>query len=226
MQCLLCHQNIHHKTSLQWLLSWQPLAHPVVCAACWQGFTRIERSTACPGCGRAQASRRLCPDCQRWPVNQPFHNVALFTYNDAMHNYFQQYKFQGDYRVRAVFATLMQTTVNQLAGDLVLTIPVTASTMMTRGFNQVTGWLTDDLNQADGLATLAQEKGVAQSQKARQERLETPQPFKLVISAEQLRHQHVILVDDIYTTGSTMRHAADLIIENGAKSVTGLTLAR
>ncbi len=128
--------------------------------------------------------------------------------------------------MRAVFATLMQTTVNQLAGDLVLTIPVTASTMMTRGFNQATGWLTDGLNQADGLTTLAREKGVAQSQKARQERLKTPQPFKLVMAAEQLRHQRVILVDDIYTTGRTMRHAADLIIENGAKSVTGLTLAR
>lgn len=143
-----------------------------------------------------------------------------------MHNYFQQYKFRGDYRVRAVFATLMQTTVNQLAGDVVLTIPVTASTMVTRGFNQVTGWLTDGLNQVDGLATLVQEKGVAQSQKARQERMATPQPFKLVMGAERLRQQRVILVDDIYTTGRTMRHAADLIIENGAKSVTGLTLAR
>lgn len=78
----------------------------------------------------------------------------------------------------------------------------------------------------DGLATLVQEKGVAQSQKARQDRMETPQPFKLVMGTERLRQQRVILVDDIYTTGRTMRHAADLIIENGAKSVTGLTLAR
>nr|WP_165861000.1 phosphoribosyltransferase [Lactiplantibacillus pentosus] len=38
--------------------------------------------------------------------------------------------------------------------------------------------------------------------------------------------QSILIVDDIYTTGRTIRHAASLLLENGAKSVTGLTLAR
>ncbi|WP_225422734.1 ComF family protein [Lactiplantibacillus garii] len=222
----MCQRLIQSKFSLPWLLSWRPFTRPVVCAVCWQRFKRIERRTACPGCGRDQTVPRLCPDCQRWPAERPFHNVALFTYNDAMRAYFQQYKFHGDYRLRRVFEGTMQTALHQLNGDLVLIIPVTPSTLLSRGFNQVSGWLSDGLNQPRGLQTLAREKGVPQSKKVRQDRLRTPQPFMLALAAEQIQGKRVVVIDDIYTTGRTIRHAADLLLESGAKSVTGLTLAR
>ncbi|WP_318767060.1 ComF family protein [Lactiplantibacillus carotarum] len=225
MKCLLCHQTISTKLTLPWILSWQPIARPVVCQRCWATFAPIQRATACPGCGRSQSRPQLCADCQRWPLNQAFKNIALFDYNDAMHAYFQRYKFQGDYQLRRVFQIPLQRTVTRLAGDLVLSIPVTPATMTTRGFNQVTGWLTDGENQP-GIMTKAKIKAKAQSQKDRSARLATPQPFQLVTTQVQVQDRHVVLVDDIYTTGRTIRHAAQLILESGAKSVTGLTLAR
>lgn len=36
----------------------------------------------------------------------------------------------------------------------------------------------------------------------------------------------VLLVDDVYTTGATIRHAARLLYQAKAASVKGLTLAR
>jgi len=138
-----------------------------------------------------------------------------------MQAYFQHYKFQGDYRLRAVFQPVLQQRLTQLTADRVVVIPVTAATMGTRGFNQVTGWLGTGIN--DGILTVT--KTVAQSQKDRQARLATQQPFGLVPGIE-LAGQRIVLVDDVYTTGRTMRHAAQLILENGANSVTGLTLAR
>ncbi|MFC6164490.1 ComF family protein [Lactiplantibacillus dongliensis] len=221
MTCLLCQRSLTTKLTLTWLLSWQPVARPVVCAACWQQFQPIALATACPQCGRAQPQRQVCRDCQRWDPQPAFHNVALFTYNEAMQAYFQHYKFQGDYRLRAVFQPVLQQRLTQLTADRVVVIPVTAATIGTRGFNQVTGWLGTGIN--DGILTVT--KTVAQSQKDRQARLATQQPFGLVPGIE-LAGQRIVLVDDVYTTGRTMRHAAQLILENGANSVTGLTLAR
>ena len=142
-----------------------------------------------------------------------------------MHDYFQRYKFQGDYRLRAVFAPIMQQRLTTLAADCVVTIPVTPATMQQRGFNQVTGWLGSGENDRPGLQTTAQVKAQPQSQKTRAQRLLIPQPFSLAPTLP-VTNQRVVLVDDIYTTGRTIRHAADLLLESGAKSVIGLTLAR
>lgn len=222
--CLLCQRSIDTKFTLPWVLSWQPVRQPVVCVACWQTFTPIIASQACPDCGRAQLSRTPCRDCQRW-APLAFYNQALFTYNDAMQAYFDQYKFKGDYRLRQVFAQTLLTRLASLKPTIVVAIPVTPETMTTRGFNQVTGWLAEGEN-PDWLQTKAQAKPIPQSQKTRQDRLLTTQPFELTANAPTLVNQTVVIVDDVYTTGRTMRHAASLILENGAKAVVGLTLAR
>jgi len=176
------------------------------------------------GCGRSQIHKQMCQDCQRWTDTGTFHNVALFDYNEAMKRYFQQYKFRGDYQLRYVFMAVMQQAIAHQAADQVLSVPVTPTTMQTRGFNQVTGWLAEGLNQTE-LVTKAKTKAVPQSQKDRQMRLQTPQPFELVAGVDVIG-QRILIVDDIYTTGRTIRHAATLLMENGAKAVTGLTLAR
>lgn len=225
--CLLCQSQIQIKLTLPWLLSWQPMRRPVVCDRCWQRFESIKRLHACPGCGRAQDQPTQCLDCARWPTLAGFHNEALFRYNEAMQAYFHQYKFSGDYQLRQVFATVFQQAVRQRIAHtaaIVVTIPVTLATMQTRGFNQVSGWIPT-IETAAVLTTQATTKLVPQSKKDRHARLLTPQPFKLTTPTD-ITGQSILIVDDIYTTGRTIRHAASLLLENGAKSVTGLTLAR
>ncbi|MFC6180407.1 ComF family protein [Lactiplantibacillus daowaiensis] len=225
MTCLLCQQPLTTKLTLAWVLSWQALPRPVVCDTCWHRFRPIESATACPTCGRAQAQRQVCQDCRQWPTEPRFYNQALFTYNDAMQAYFKAYKFGGDFRLRTVFQNVIQQRLAQLSGDLVVAIPVNPSTMQTRGFNQVTGWLSHGEN-TSLLKTKASHKAVGQAAKNRQDRLLTTQPFQLATSTPALTEQTVILVDDVYTTGRTIRYAAAELLENGAKAVIWLTLAR
>ncbi|VDG17954.1 ComF family protein [Lactobacillus sp.] [Lactiplantibacillus mudanjiangensis] len=225
MNCLLCQRPLTTKLTLKWVLSWQPIVRPVVCSLCWQGFRPIDRQTACPDCGRAQLQPQVCRDCRRWPTQTQFYNQALFEYNSAMQAYFKAYKFQGDFRLRAVFQARLKQTLSTIKADVVVAIPVNPATMQTRGFNQVTGWLAAGEN--DGwLVTLATTKAIKQATKNRQDRLLTTQPFQLAAEHPDLTGKTVVIVDDVYTTGRTIRYAAMVMLENGAKSVIGLTVAR
>ena len=64
-----------------------------------------------------------------------------------------------------------------------------------------------------------------QSHKSRQERLATPQPFGYCGPAD-LERKNILLVDDIYTTGSTLYHARELLLAHNCGCVRSVTLAR
>ncbi|MFC6207639.1 ComF family protein [Levilactobacillus tongjiangensis] len=153
-------------------------------------------------------------------------NRALFQYDAGFKAYMQQYKFQGDYALRVVVQATLARALQRATYDVLVPIPVDVATWQSRGFNQVTGWLTGQpFFQA--LEVVADHKERPQSAKTRAERLVTPQPFSLAPNAcKVLQHQRVLLLDDVYTTGRTIRHAIDQINLSGAKAVTSLTLAR
>ncbi|WP_331435273.1 phosphoribosyltransferase family protein [Bacillus sp. SA1-12] len=64
-----------------------------------------------------------------------------------------------------------------------------------------------------------------QSKKSRMERLAAENVFSYA-SSSKIEDKQILLVDDIYTTGSTLRNAAKLLVDNGAKTVFSLTLIR
>ena len=220
--CLLCGRAVAATIDLWTLLNFQPLKVPTLCAACQATFVSISKAKSCPKCGRLQTDSSICFDCVRW-ASETFSNRALYDYNAAMKTFFSEYKFRGDYRLRLAFSAELQQTIRKLKVDLIIPIPVTQQTLAFRGFNQVCGML-EGVKLTDALVYLKQEKTVKQSEKARAERMQTAQPFALT-DASIVVDRRVLIVDDVYTTGRTIRHAADLILAAGAKSVQGLTLA-
>jgi len=69
---------------------------------------------------------------------------------------------------------------------------------------------------------------VRQSGQSRAERLRTVDGvYRLAPGGEkQLAGKHILLVDDIYTTGSTLEACARQLCQAGARRVVSLTLAR
>ncbi|MBL1705342.1 ComF family protein, partial [Klebsiella pneumoniae] len=64
-----------------------------------------------------------------------------------------------------------------------------------------------------------------QSKKTRKERLSGSNPF--YFRGEEMFHgQHILLVDDVYTTGITVRQIGSLLYDRGAREVSSLTLCR
>ncbi len=200
MNCLLCHQPLRDDPGLSGLLDARPLRPAQLCRPCFARFDQIDQQTVCPGCGRAD-SPSLCQDCQRWKAQgeQLLNHRAWFRYTAPMKAFIQQYKGLGDYHLHGAFADVLQVVGENQA---LVPIPSERGHYARRGFDPVLGlfghlplalWLT----KAD--------TPVPQAQKTRAERLLTGQSFTAHLPAKV--PPHIVLLDDLYTTGRTLYHA-------------------
>lgn len=222
--CLLCNKSMVYDMSLAFLLSFKRLPKRYVCADCMNQFARIDETRICTACGRQMDKSGICIDCQKWhQLGDDFVNKSIFQYNDAMKNFMHRYKFVGDYQLRMIFQKEIRKKIRK--DLLVVPIPVSAETKINRGFNQVIG-LLGDTAYVDALMVKEKRK-VRQSELNRQQRIHNKQVFTINPKhAFEIVDQKILLVDDIYTTGTTIRHAAEVLRTNGAKQVLGLTLCR
>lgn len=159
----------------------------------------------------------LCPDCQQ--VSDPIPHQAIFHYNDFAKAYFQAYKFQGDFRLRSVFDSFLNVALKH---QTLVPIPVAPDRLQDRGFNQVTGFLSSA--HLPYLDLLVKKETSHQSHKNRIERLTSNNPFSL--NPDIKVPKQLIIVDDIYTTGTTLHHAANLLKKAGCPHVTTFSLFR
>ncbi|TPR17720.1 ComF family protein [Apilactobacillus timberlakei] len=223
-KCLWCNKNINNELTLSFILSFQSYQEQSLCNECLNLFKAINNDLCCHICGRSGTfNSNKCSDCLRWQkIGDSLINHSFFQYNDVMKDYMQKYKFNGDYRLRKMFCKYFEQYLN--SDMIIIPVPVSDKTFKQRGFNQVEGFLenVEYLN-----ALLVNEDKQTQSHLNRKDRISTKQPFKLNHSMKNnIFNKNIIIVDDIYTTGTTMRHAGKLLIDNGAKTVQGLTLAR
>lgn len=224
MHCLLCERELKHRLTLKDIVGFGEISHSPLCPKCACRFAMIS-GPRCPACSRIQENDRLCSECLLWKKEYGWvlDHRALYVYNEAMKDFMRRYKFAGDYCLRQVFQSPLQAAIKEAGSGLLVPIPVTAMTMRTRGFNQVEG-LVNWRMATDILDHRAEEK-VAQSQKSRRERLRTPQPFCLN-NVQKVRGRKIILIDDIYTTGRTLYHAAAILKTAGCGEIKSISLAR
>lgn len=209
MKCLWCGQSLVWTLRLAELVTFKLLQAPRLCTSCLRLFERIDQASACPGCGRAN-SPTLCGDCQRWQAQGEvlLHHRAVFTYNQAMKAFIQQYKGLGDWRLHPAFQSELQPPQR----GVIVPLPSEAGHYARRGFDPVLGlfghlplqqWLT----KAD--------TDLPQAQKSRAGRLATPQSFRVKPGVVFKHVVRIILVDDLYTTGRTLYHAANALRAGG-----------
>ncbi|MGM0165774.1 competence protein ComFC [Enterococcus sp. AZ135] len=221
IRCSCCQKELVNNLTLRELF----FSNSQRCYHCEKLFSKIDQATACPGCGRP-SSLELCQDCKLWQQELGFvmENLSLFYYDDGFRQWIENYKFTGDYRLRGAFVMELTRILQNYREYLICPLPLSKERFEQRGFNQVCGCL--DLTKVSYECLLVRSESPPQSEKSRGERLLMKQPFKLTVPKSEIRNQRVLLIDDVYTTGRTLFHAAELLYKNGAKSVRGLTFAR
>lgn len=212
--CLLCSTHLRQTPSFSDLfLSRQ--THHKLCHSCFEQFDVISE-IHCQYCYKPNISG-ICLDCKR-KANTTIHH-AIFHYNEAAKTYFQRYKFQGDFRLRSAFDQVLRLALKHTN---IIPIPISNERLNTRGFNQVTGFLN-----SAGLAyldMLSKKEAEHQSHKNRAERLASSNPFYL--SSQIKLPDQVTLFDDIYTTGTTLQHAREVIEKAGCTRISTFSLFR
>ena len=134
-----------------------------------------------------------------------------------MKDYFSQYKFVGDYRLYQIFEPYFKSIPPKSS---LVPIPISPKRLEERGFNQVTAFLQQD----NFIELLEKENSVKQSSLNRKERLESPNPFRLKKGLKV--PTKVILIDDIYTTGSTVKACVDELKEGKPQKIDVLVIAK
>ncbi|MBM7689700.1 amidophosphoribosyltransferase [Enterococcus ureilyticus] len=229
MNCNYCHQTINRNLTLKEIFLPQKILSEQLCSRCMKTFQLLEKKDSCQGCQRQSTQTAYCKDCLRWQQIYPnynFQHEALFSYNQAMQEWFELYKFKGDYRLRHSFVPYLQSYFKQKKSFLAIPMPISKERMEVRGFNQVEGLLdAAGIPYEPHLIRFAH--GLSQVQKTRKERLSLKQPFKLTQEGQKaVLNRDIILVDDIYTTGRTLFHGAQVILANHPAKLYTFSLAR
>ena len=220
MICLLCGQHLKKNLTFGELLFLKK-EEGSLCLACYSNFEMIGEEH-CPNCYKKGVSTS-CQDCQLWCKEgvEVIHE-AIFTYNQPMKDFFNRYKFDGDYMLRKVFATILSENLKKYKGYDFVLIPLSPERYAKRGFNQVAG-----LIEAAGLShldVLGKREEKASSSKNRSERLATELPF--FIKEDSRIPKKILLIDDIYTTGATVNRVKSMLENAGAEEVRTFSLVR
>lgn len=149
--------------------------------------------------------------------------VALFLYshNSLIANIFEDFKYRGLYRTAMRMGELMGEKLSETAFfddiDCICPVPIYWERRMKRGYNQ-TEELASGLSEIAGIpvgCALKAAKGhKSQTRQTLQNRINNPKGrYKADKHANELAGKHVLLLDDVCTTGSTLISAADALLD-------------
>ena len=200
------------------------------CEQCYQKLTWVE-PPVCMQCGHPiNVEAALCRQCQIQPlVSCRIRAVLKFAspVREAVHAL--KYKKQHD--VAAELATIMARGWVAWASmvDLVVPVPLHAERYRARGFNQsaeIARHLATALNlpiQTNVLFRPTRTRPqVGLNREARLDNVRNAfQAVQMGVSGK-----HILLIDDVCTTGATLGAASDALYTAGAASVTAYVLAR
>ncbi|MCA9766104.1 MAG: ComF family protein [Carnobacterium sp.] len=232
LTCLCCGKQETEKVLLKDIVYFKKLVSANRCQTCQSRLAPLANEVTCLGCCRIkQDGNDWCLDCIKWKKtypDYPFSHTALFQYNSFLKEWLENFKYKGDYRLAKLFDQELTDYFNakNQKNKKCIPIPISQASMELRGFNQVEELLTSaGIEFYPALVHIG--TGKKQSSKNRKERMESDQPFKLDEKyCKQLKNKRVILIDDVYTTGRTLFHAAELLRQAEATTIETFSIAR
>jgi ComF family protein len=202
-----------------------------VCATCGSpalALTTLDRS---PSGTASVVDQRTCLDCMERRYR--FECARSYAaYRGALVRAVVLLKFERIDPLAAYFGERVASIAKRdgLAGDIVVPVPLHRTRERERGFNQA------ELiaRQAAKRLRLPLKPVLLKRTKARPEKhiLSNEDRWRIVRGAfatrpgSQVDNKRVLLVDDVMTTGATLDACAAALLEAGAKSIIGLTVAR
>lgn len=198
----------------------------------------------------------ICPVCQQSSFTGEYHEqcrtrygldglVSIWEYEGLVKELISQMKYKGVTHavgeiVTRAFGVMTQNLQRAtpflsflLSGDTYITyVPMAKSKEKKRGFNQAACLARDigNITKKEMLPLLQKIKDTpSQTELDKEQRLKNVQDsfrFKSEINSKFQIPKNVVLVDDIWTTGATLKECCKVLKKAGVGKVWGFTLAR
>lgn len=214
----------------------------LLCEQCRASLPWIAQRYACPNCG-APFGQLTCTECDAakghyWETRAC---ISALSFAGAAQKLVLAYKDKGERRLAGVIASIMATALDEASAwpavdgaarfipdeiDAVCFVPATAKAYQRRGFDHMEA-IARNIAVLEGLAfvdVLARPYGKDQRKLGRAERERNTAAS--VVALGSVEGCSFLLVDDVITTGSSIRACARALLNKGAKQVTALSLAR
>lgn len=218
--CPVCHKIVAGKNK-------------IICDPCLEKLKPISQPR-CFQCGKSMRNQEqeYCGDCiQSHHVYDQ--GIGIYVYDDIMRRSIENFKFHGrreygDFYIRAM-AEYARPYMARWRPQGIVPIPMTARKQKLRGFNQ-SEYLAEGIGTIYGIPVFGNvvvrtEEGKAQKElNAKERRRNLKRAFRMGETFNP--YKTLLLVDDVYTTGSTIDAVAEILRENGAERIYFLTLCQ
>lgn len=191
------------------------------CHTCSEPFSgNIGTEFSCPNC----RERRLYFTCA----------VSRYQSRDAVRELIHRFKYNRQMYLRHVLTDWLEETLGDSrlqtpACNAIVPVPLHSTRRRERGFNQA-DLLSEELSKRSGIPLRNCLKRIryttSQTTFDREERMENLRGAFQMRQHQDVRNLHLLLIDDILTTGSTVNECARVLMDAGAASVRVATVAR
>lgn len=223
-KCLIC----------QILLS-ESSTHNLLCKSCYETIAP-NPAPFCPKCGLGiqPGVSPDCPVCKKRNFNfDRAFNACI--YKEPLKTLIHLFKYNSKFKLRKLFASLLLQFIADYHLDTdiynyLLPVPMHASRLREREANH-SQILAEELSlhlkipvSADNLIRLRQER--LQTELDLNQRINNVKGAFELKRCEVFKNKNVLIIDDVFTTGSTVSEVCAILKENSAAKVDVLTLAR
>ena len=162
----------------------------------------------------------------------PFGFLVLYSYKDSIKNIIQSLKFSKDLKMARIFCSLVLESVDLgFNPDLIIPVPSHPVEEIKRGFSHM-GYVAHMMSKSIGVDFNYCLKRkffpfFGRTQKSRTRRKRKDIGLNIYMNNKDLSvisDKKILLIDDVSTTGTSIRSCASLLMENGAKSVHAVCL--
>ena len=210
---------------------------PFFCRQCWNTI-QSNSEPKCPRCSLPFTSKvslqysphHRCMSCRARP---PAFSQAwtLYPYQSPLKEAIGLFKYRSKTSLARPMMTLMTTALDSLPHiDLIIPVPLHATRLREREYNQsllLALGLSQHFHIPMTYTTLVRARQTTpQTALTRKERLKNLRGSFVVTSPQIIEGKTTLLVDDVFTTGTTVNECAKTLRKAGAGKVYVVTLAR
>lgn len=114
--------------------------------------------------------------------------------------------------------------------DIILPVPISKKRYKQRGYNQ-TELIAREISKRAGIELVTncvykERNNVPQSTLNKEDRIENVKNTYIIKNSKIIKDKRVIILDDIYTTGSTVNECSKLLKQNNVKEILVMTIAK